>query len=470
MNTTPLLPTNVLVTAAVMAAAWFLARWGLSAALGPGAAAQVLAALLASIAGAVTLSRLGPYGSWGAIDAIVKAARAMRDGDLSARAPVPDGGPLAPLAHALNEVAAGNARSADATRKELDLVSGILDGMAEGVIVFDRDGHVVLANLAARRMAVPGDDILGKSAIEALRNPALADAVERALTRGESGAREIETGGPLGRRLLVRTSERADKGSGRGGVIAVLHDVTDLRRLETIRTEFVANVSHELRTPVTAITTAAETLLGGALEDPKDAAEFVEMIERNARRLRRLVDDILDLSKIEGKAYQLAPEVQDLAPILGSAARLVDDAAGRRRMRVIVDAPAGTRAWVDRHAFEQVLGNLLDNAVKYAGEGASLTVRVRPEGDTTVVSVSDTGAGIAPQHLERLFERFYRVDNGRSREMGGTGLGLAIVKHLVEAMGGSVAVKSSLGAGTTFTIRLPRAAPPGAEPPPPPAS
>jgi two-component system, OmpR family, phosphate regulon sensor histidine kinase PhoR len=462
MNTKPWLPTNVLVAAAVMAGVWFLARWGLVAALGDGVAAQVTAALPAPIAGVIAST--GPYGSWGPIAGMVKAAQAMRDGDLSVRAPVLEKGPLAPLSHALNELAAATSRSADALKKELDLVSGIVDGMAEGVIVFDEDGYVVLANMAARRLAVSGDDILGKSAIEALRNAGLAEAVDRALTRGESGVREIETGGVLGRRLLVRTSKRAGKV---GGVIAVLHDVTDLRRLETIRTEFVANVSHELRTPVTAITTAVETLLGGALDDPKDAAEFVEMIERNARRLRRLVDDILDLSKIEGKAYKLSPQVQDLLPIIGAARKLVEDAAGRRRMRVIVDAPAGLSAFIDRHAFEQVLGNLLDNAVKYAGEGASITVTARAEGDATVVSVSDTGAGIAPQHLDRLFERFYRVDTGRSREMGGTGLGLAIVKHLVEAMCGTIAVKSALGRGTTFTIHLSRVAKPQNGSPPP---
>lgn len=462
MNTKPWLPTNVLVTAAVMAAAWFLARWGLGAAIGDGAAAQILAAILASVAGAVALSRTGPYGSWGSIAGIVKAVLAMRGGDLSARAPVPDRSPLAPLSTALNDLAGSMERSTEATKKELDLVSGILDGMGEGVIVFGPDGRIVLANLAARRLAVSGDDILGKSAIEALRHAGLADAVERALTRGESGVREIETGGVLGRRLIVRTSERAGKGGG-GGVIAVLHDVTDLRRLETIRTEFVANVSHELRTPVTAITTAVETLLGGALLDPVDAAEFVEMIDRNARRLRRLVDDILDLSKLEGKAYKLSPHVQDLWPIIGAARKLVEDAAGRRRMRIVMDVPEGTSAWIDRHAFEQVLGNLLDNAVKYAGEGASVTVSARAEGESMVVSVTDTGSGIAPQHLDRLFERFYRVDAGRSREMGGTGLGLSIVKHLVEAMGGTIAVKSALGRGTTFTIHLACAAPPPSE-------
>ncbi|MEZ4295455.1 MAG: ATP-binding protein [Polyangiaceae bacterium] len=459
MKDKPLLPATVLIAAGAIAVTFFAARYGAALALGDGVAVQVLAALLAAVAGALVLARTSPYGSWRSIAPIVKAAQSMRDGDLSARAPVPAQSPLAPLATAVNDLAASAARSSETARKEMDLVSGILDGMAEGVIVFDREGHIVLANLAARRMAVSGDDVIGKSAIEALRNAALADAVDRALTRGESGSREIEMGGVLGRRLLVRTSERAGSGPG-GGVIAVLHDVTDLRRLETIRTEFVANVSHELRTPVTAITTAVETLIAGALGDPVDAAEFVEMIERNARRLRRLVDDILDLSKIEGKAYKLSPHVQDLHPLFAGVRRLVEDAAGRRGMRVSVDAPEDIEAYIDRHAFEQVIGNLLDNAVKYAGDGATLTVRARTEGDHTIVSVSDTGAGIAPQHLDRLFERFYRVDTGRSREMGGTGLGLAIVKHLVEAMGGSITVQSALGRGTTFTLQLHRATPP----------
>lgn len=460
MNTRSWPPTNVLVTVAVMLVVGSLGRWGLGAIVGEGPAVEAVALVFAAIAGAITLARTGPSGSWRPIAALVKTIQSLRDGDLTARAAVPERSALAPLASSLNELATESARKSEALQKELDLVSGIVDGMVEGVIVFDREGHIVLANMAARRLAVAGDDLLGKSAIEALRNAGLADAVSRALSHGQSTVREIDTGGPLGRRLLVRTSKRV----GKGGAIAVLHDVTDLRRLETIRTEFVSNVSHELRTPVTAIATAAETLLGGALEDPKDAAEFVAMIDRNARRLRRLVDDILDLSKIESKAYKLSPSVQDLVPIAMSACKLVEDAAARRRMKVITDAPAGTLAWLDRHAFEQVLGNLLDNAVKYAGEGTTVTVSARVEGESTIVAVSDTGVGIAPVHLDRLFERFYRVDTGRSREMGGTGLGLAIVKHLVEAMGGTISVKSSLGRGTTFTLRLTREAPPEPEP------
>ncbi len=457
MKPKPHRTTNLLAAAAAMFAVGIACDRLLALAFDSPTPRSLIVALVAAVVGALVLARTGPSGSWGAISQARDVMAAMRRGDFSGRVPVPDRSALGPLAVGLNELAADLGKSSRATKKELDLLNGILDGMPEGVIVFDRRGHVVRANLAARRIAVAGDDILGKSAIEALRNATLAEAIERSLTSGHGGAREVEIGGVMPRRLLVRLSERAGEESG-GGVIAVLHDVTDLRRLETIRTDFVSNVSHELRTPVTAITTAAETLLGGALDDRNDANEFVEIIDRNARRLRRLVDDILDLSKIEGKAYKLAPGAQDLAPIFAHAKKLVHDAADRRRMKILVHG-AGASAWIDRHAFEQVLGNLLDNAVKYAGDGASVTVSARTDGDTTVVRIADTGAGIPPQHLERLFERFYRVDAGRSREVGGTGLGLSIVKHLVEAMDGSIAVESALGKGTTFTLVLPRTAP-----------
>ncbi|MFO0587738.1 MAG: ATP-binding protein [Polyangiaceae bacterium] len=450
---------HLLAAAAAMFAAWLLADRALATMLGSPSARALVAALISSLIGAAVLARLGPSGSWGAISQARDVLRAMRRGDYTGRVPVPERSALAPLAVDLNELAAELSRSRDAAKKQHELLNGILDRMPEGVIVFDREGHVILANLAARRIAVSGEEILGKSAIEALRNATLAEMVSRALTSGRGSAREIEIAGVMPRRLLVRLSERAGEESG-GDVIAVLHDVTDLRRLETIRTDFVSNVSHELRTPVTAITTAAETLLSGALDDRDEAGEFVEMIDRNARRLRRLVDDILDLSKIEGKAYKLSPVLLELAPIFAHAKNLVHDAAARRRMKIVVHGGAGAKAWIDRHAFDQVLGNLLDNAVKYAGDGATVTVSARAEGDSTIVRVEDTGAGIPPQHLARLFERFYRVDAGRSREVGGTGLGLSIVKHLVEAMGGTIAVESEIGKGTTFTLVLSRSAPP----------
>jgi two-component system phosphate regulon sensor histidine kinase PhoR len=247
-----------------------------------------------------------------------------------------------------------------------------------------------------------------------------------------------------------------DARKGGAATIAVFHDVTDLRRLETIRTDFVANVSHELRTPVTAITTATETLLGGALDDPDEAAEFVGVIDRHGKRLRQLVDDLLDLAKLEAKSFRLVLVELELRPIVDHAISLLEEQAKRRRMTVTM-APGGEglRARIDRRGLEQVLVNLLDNALKYAGEGAHVTVTTRAVGERVEVAVADDGVGISPAHLGRVFERFYRVDAGRSRELGGTGLGLAIVKHLVELMGGTVDVESEPGKGATFTIKLP---------------
>ncbi|WP_437665832.1 ATP-binding protein [Sorangium sp. So ce1182] len=406
---------------------------------------------------------------------LTRFALAMSEGDLSTRAPLRGSGELRQLARALNHLTSELSRSIADVRTERDLLAGILDGMSEGVLVLDHDGRIVLANRALRAMAPLGDDALGRSVIEAIRNARLTEAIQLAGKRDEPVDVEVELGRTLPRRLLVRVSRRKspaglgrDARDARGpdhegasaepGLIAVFHDVTDLRRLETIRTDFVANVSHELRTPVTAISTAAETLQLGALQDPDEAAEFVDVIDRHAKRLRHLVDDLLDLSKIEAKNFRLALAELDIAPAIDHVTHLLGEAARRRRVTVTVDAAALPRARCDRRALEQVLMNLLDNAIKYAGEGAHVTVKARSLDQQVTIAVADDGPGIPPHHLGRIFERFYRVDAGRSRDLGGTGLGLAIVKHLVELMNGSIEVESAIGRGTQFTVRLSRAA------------
>ncbi|WP_437970828.1 ATP-binding protein [Sorangium sp. So ce260] len=405
---------------------------------------------------------------------LTRFALAMSEGDLSTRAPLRGSGELRQLARALNHLTSELSRSIAEVRTERDLLAGILDGMSEGVLVLDRDGRILLANRALRAMASLGEDALGRSVIEAIRNARLTEAIQLAGQRDEPVDVEVELGRTLPRRLLVRVSRRKgpartghdvldgraehEGASAEPGLIAVFHDVTDLRRLETIRTDFVANVSHELRTPVTAISTAAETLQLGALQDPHEAAEFVDVIDRHAKRLRHLVDDLLDLSKIEAKSFRLALAELDIAPAIDHVTHLLAEAARRRRVTLTVDATALPHARCDRRALEQVLMNLLDNAIKYAGEGAHVTVRARSVDQQVTIAVADDGPGIPPHHLGRIFERFYRVDAGRSRDLGGTGLGLAIVKHLVELMNGSIEVESSIGRGTQFTVRLARAA------------
>jgi two-component system phosphate regulon sensor histidine kinase PhoR len=378
---------------------------------------------------------------------------------------------VATLARVLDRVGDEHAQATARLKGDRDLFERILDGMGEGVLVLDADERVVLANQALRTMARLGEDIRGLPLLEAIRSAALKEAFDTSRELQEPTVREIELGRPMPRKLLARVSRLAPAGGAGEGMIAVFHDVTDLRRLETIRTDFVANVSHELRTPVTAISTAAETLLGGALSDPDEAAEFVGVIDRHSTRLRQLVDDLLDLAKLEAKNFRLAVGDLPLRPILEHAIGLMEDPARRRRMTLSLSMSGalggeGQRARVDRRALEQVVTNLLDNAIKYAGEGAHVTVSVALQGERVEIAVADDGIGISPAHLGRVFERFYRVDAGRSRELGGTGLGLSIVKHLVELMGGTVDVESELGKGARFTIRVAASEPRAAEPRP----
>jgi two-component system phosphate regulon sensor histidine kinase PhoR len=243
---------------------------------------------------------------------------------------------------------------------------------------------------------------------------------------------ELEVTDLKPRRLLVRAAPL--EGS-EAGVFAVFVDVTDIRRLESVRRDFVANVSHELRTPVTAIRSAAETLQIAASSDPKAATTFMAIIERNAERLQGLVEDLLDLSRIESQKYSLNPEPLDAEEVFTQVVALFRERAARRQVTLTAEVdPPGLCFTVDPHAIEHILTNLVDNAVKYAGEGATVRVVALERDGRVEVQVRDNGPGIEKAHLSRLFERFYRVDNGRSRDLGGTGLGLSIVKHLLRGL------------------------------------
>jgi two-component system phosphate regulon sensor histidine kinase PhoR len=307
-------------------------------------------------------------------------------------------------------------------------------------------------NSALREMLLLPADAVGKPLLDVVRNAELKDLFDAAAAEDEPTTQEVEIGNIKPRRLLARIARMS--GSGRQ-VVAVFVDVTEVRRLESMRRDFVANVSHELRTPVTAIRSAAETLIDGAVNDPPAAQAFVGIIDRNAQRLQSLVEDLLDLSRIESRGFRLSFEPIELKPIFSQVVGLFRERASKKNVQ-IEERVLGTlpRVRADRRALEHVLTNLIDNAVKYCGSGTKVSLGVAASADGVTVSVSDDGPGIDERHLPRVFERFYRVDAGRSREVGGTGLGLSIVKHLVEAMGGSVSVESKLGVGTTFFFTL----------------
>ncbi len=411
--------------------------------------------LLASLGACLAVGLLSFFAAhWMArlVRALSTVARRMTRGELDARARLETTDELGELSRALDTLA-GNLSEANAQlRGERDLLRGVLDEMQEGVLLLDRRGDITRVNPALRSMLLLEREVVGRPLLDRVRSAELKELIDAGRTETASG--EIAVGGIRPRRLFVRVSKLPGD---EGLLLAVFHDVTDVRRLETLRRDFVANVSHELRTPVTAIRSAAETLDGALEADPASAKRFLDIIERNAERLHRLIEDLLDLSRIESRELDLAREAIDLAAAVKHTLSLVRERAERQKVDLRAEVQA-KELFGDRRALEQVLTNLVDNAVKYC-PGATVTVRAALDADdprSVHVRVEDTGPGIEGRHLARLFERFYRVDPGRSRELGGTGLGLSIVKHLVEAMGGSVTVTSRVGEGTSFDVVLPR--------------
>ncbi|MBI4511128.1 MAG: HAMP domain-containing protein [Deltaproteobacteria bacterium] len=421
-------------------------------ALWSGASLALAVALVASLVATRRLSS--------SVRALTGAARKMQAGDLSARARVGSPDELGELGGALDGLASSLDRTLGELRGERDLLSGILDAMQEGVLVLGSDGRLALVNPALREMLLLSSDVVGRPPIEAVRHAELVALLGRAQAERSPMTGEIEVPGIRPRRLLVRASnlaahpDAAQRGDARG-MLVVFVDVTDLRRLESLRRDFVANVSHELRTPITAIRSASETLSDGALVDPDAAPTFLGILARNAERLQNLVEDLLDLSRIESREYQLRVEDVELAGIVVMVQEGLRPHALKREVMLLCEVPPGLPIRADRRALEQVLWNLLDNAVKHGTPGNRVVARASCSTSHVTVSIVDTGPGIAKEHLPRIFERFYRVDPGRSREQGGTGLGLAIVKHLVEAMGGSICVESTVGVGSTFSFSLP---------------
>ncbi|MBL8958038.1 MAG: PAS domain-containing protein [Myxococcaceae bacterium] len=333
------------------------------------------------------------------------------------------------------------------------MLRAVVDGMSEGLWITDPDGRVIQYNNALKEMLyTAGTELVGKTPLQVLRSQELASAVLRACREGQTTKLELNIEGVRPRTLNVQVTPL---GRDLLGSAAVFQDVTELQRLEKVRKDFVANVSHELRTPITAIRGYAETLKAGALADQSNAPKMVDIIHRQSERLSELVEDLLELSRIDAKQIQLSKVPIDLAEAAQRSSEAVRPKAEGKNIAIEIKVPDDLTAIADARALEQVLLNLLDNAVKYTGPGGSVKVTGKRRGNDVEIAVRDTGAGIEPRHLPRVFERFYRVDKGRSRELGGTGLGLSIVKNLVNLMQGEVWVESMPGEGSTFFVELP---------------
>jgi two-component system phosphate regulon sensor histidine kinase PhoR len=333
----------------------------------------------------------------------------------------------------------------------------VLGSMIEGVLAIDARQRIVGINRAAADLlGVDLDDVVRRPLQEVVRNPDLRRFALTAIDCREPVEDDVVLRGDRDRTLRLRGTALRDV-SGEGGAVIVLNDVTDVQRLESVRRDFVANVSHELKTPVASIKGFVETLLDGAADDPAANRRFLEIVARQADRLAAIIDDLLSLSRIEqseGKG-NLPLEPTRLADVIAAVIADCGPRAADRSIRLETRCAEGLVADVNPPLLEQALINLVDNAIKYSDPGAGVWIAVEQADAGLVVRVSDEGCGIEAEHLPRLFERFYRVDKARSRKLGGTGLGLSIVKHIVQAHGGTVAVESEPGVGSTFTIRLP---------------
>lgn len=424
--------------------------------------APIVMGILAAIALGVAVAWLLSSAMVRRIQRLVRFAQALADGT-----PAPPLGPeradeLGLLETQLADMARNVSATLAAMRVERERVEAILRGMVEGVLVTDLTGRVVLLNARARELLdlAPGRDPTGRALVELVRDPGLAD-LPRELASGPAVvSRDLALAGGSGPFLQVNAARLTDADGAPFGSVLVLHDVSELRRLETVRRDFVANVSHELRTPLTAIKGYAETLLGPAGEQRETAVRFLQVIDRHSERLGRLIDDLLTLSDLEFGRTPLRRRGIAVEPAIDDVVQMLGDKAAQRGVALTATvAPETPSVHADGDQLRQVLINLVDNAIKYTPAGGRVEIHAQPvagAGAATVeLAIRDTGAGIPSQDLPRLTERFFRVDKARSRELGGTGLGLAIVKHIVQAHGGRLAIESVLGQGTTVRVTLP---------------
>lgn len=402
----------------------------------------LLVAVLLSWLFAKTISR--------PVESLSTVARSLAQGDFSRRPSLAAPGEVGDLAKAVNDLAEQLSTRLDALQREETLIYKLTESLNEGVIAIDANGNVIRANDTAKRLL----DLHTSTPLtreQLPRNRELRETIASALRGVTVADRELSLGG----RPCRVTAQPLDD----GGIVIALLDLTELRRLETIRRDFVANVSHELKTPLTVIRGFAESLSDDDM--PTEVrAKFADGMKLHAVRMQRLIDDLLDLSRMESGGWMPSPELNELPDVIASELATAESEASRKGIQFV-------RRWeskdpstlvgsvfADATALRQVVANMLDNAIRYTTSG-SVSIDVARHDGGIEISVSDTGPGIAAEHVERIFERFYRVDPGRSRETGGTGLGLSIVKHLVEAHGGKVSVSSTPGVGSRFSAIFP---------------
>ena len=392
------------------------------------------------------------------LETMKKGADRFADGELSHRLATPDSTEMASLAEAMNQMAAHLENRIKAVSDQRNELETVLSSMLEGVIAVDSQERIISVNQAAARLFETDlETFQYRSLQETIRNLPLQQFIKKALSSNQPLQEDITLYQNQHRILEVKSSPLLDADQIHVGTLIVLNDVTHLRRLENMRSDFVANVSHEIKTPLTAIKGFVETLLHGKVEKPEETQRFLDIIQRHVNRLNSIIEDLLTLSKIEqeDEAGTLNLRNWKVADVFQAVIQICRPKAEEKELFIKVAGNQNVRADFDPTLIEQAVVNLLDNAVKYSNPGGTITISAEINGSEILINVRDQGIGIAKKHLPRLFERFYRVDKSRSRQLGGTGLGLAIVKHIAQAHGGYVTVESTVGEGSTFTIHLP---------------
>lgn len=394
------------------------------------------------------------------IVAMERIAKAFAAGQLEERVPIWSTGELQSLARALNTMAQQLGERIQTVAGQRNELEAILSAMIEGVIAVDRQGHIANINRAAARLlGIELDQVQGLPLEEVIRDVGLRDFVRRTLD--DQQPHEVSLALPIDGERFFHVHGARLPGDQRpsGGAVIVLHDITRIHRLESLRRDFVANVSHELKTPVTSIKGFLEAVFDMGLDDPDEVRRYLEIVFRHADRLNAIIDDLLTLSRLEEETDRrdISFAVADLREVVQSAIDLSTIKAAGRSIAIELRCMDSVQAKVNAALLEQALVNLIDNAIKYSDAGASVQITIEHGEQGIQIAVVDQGSGIPEQHQARLFERFYVVDKGRSRKLGGTGLGLAIVKHIANVHDGQVHVQSKLGVGSTFTISLPEA-------------
>jgi two-component system phosphate regulon sensor histidine kinase PhoR len=377
-----------------------------------------------------------------------ETADAVAGGELGRKAPGGFPHEAGALARAMNRMADELKARMESVRAEGARLEALIASMEEGVVALDREGRIGRSNDAARRLLGIGPAASGLRLWEVVRVPGIEDRVRGALASGAPVRARLEIGSKV-------VAFSVGPVAGGEGALLVARDATEEQRYDQLRKDFVANVSHELRTPLCLVQGFVETLREGAWRDEARAPEFLETIDRNVDRLRALVEDLLELSRLESSGEVVRPREIDAAALLARVEENFRPLAAKRSLAFTVEAAAGLVFRADPELLERAVGNLVDNAIKYTPEGGRVAVRAEEKDGSILLNVEDTGIGIPEADQSRVFERFYRVDKSRSRELGGTGLGLAIVKHVAQLHGGTVSLRSAPGRGSAFTLRIP---------------